>query len=685
MKFERHRIYKWVFFVWYFTLATAVSKGQETGEEEQRIENLAGQRETDEFESDAIDHPLRSPTIAFIKLNTVTIFQLLATGMVSRDQASQFIAYRKLMGPFISIYELQAVPGWDLETLHRLKPLLVKSQWELGRGAVEESKIKQLLVIRAARTLELSRGYRERDSLGATHYLGSPNQLSIRYHIKMGEVVQAGFTAEKDAGELFGKGAQKTGFDFYSYYILWCGGGLLRNVLVGDYTVNLGQGLLLWQSLAFSKTSDLGLVFRQSPVLRAYQSSGETIFQRGIATQLAMGAFEVNLFMARNRMDANLEMGTNGEWKVTSIIETGYHRSMAENEDRHRLRESVAGASLAIKKRSWHVALNGIAYQFNYPLEKQALPYNMYAIRGDHWLNAGLDYDFNFRNGHYFGELAFDRRGNKAFVTGAQLSVDPNVDLGWVFRHLGGKYRAMDGNAFTESAEPSNENGLWLGLNIRSGKAWKWSAYADLFSFPWLKYRIDGISGGKEFLLRCDYQRGHTLALGSTLRWENKPAADSMVNSLRPVTEMRRFSWRNQFDFVFSTRLRVRSRVEMVEIGKKEGLKSTGFLTNLDIFYGFKRPRLSVNSRVEWFDTDGYDSRIYTFENDVPYHYSVPAMFNSGFRYYLNVKISYDLKFTAGLKWAQTMYMGGTAIGSGWNEISGRKRSDLRIELLIKF
>jgi hypothetical protein len=63
----------------------------------------------------------------------------------------------------------------------------------------------------------------------------------------------------------------------------------------------------------------------------------------------------------------------------------------------------------------------------------------------------------------------------------------------------------------------------------------------------------------------------------------------------------------------------------------------------------------------------------------------VPALFGRGFRYYSNIKISYHSKFTMGLKWAQTIFQGVEKFGSGWDEVKGKKRSDLRVELLIKF
>lgn len=49
------------------------------------------------------------------------------------------------------------------------------------------------------------------------------------------------------------KGRQKAGFDFYSVHLFARRLGIIQSLAIGDFTVNLGQGLIQWQSLAFKK------------------------------------------------------------------------------------------------------------------------------------------------------------------------------------------------------------------------------------------------------------------------------------------------------------------------------------------------------------------------------------------------------------------------------------------------
>ena len=52
----------------------------------------------------------------------------------------------------------------------------------------------------------------------------------------------------------------------------------------------------------------------------------------------------------------------------------------------------------------------------------------------------------------------------------------------------------------------------------------------------------------------------------------------------------------------------------------------------------YKRPGFEVTGRVTWYDTDGWDSRIYFYERDVPQSFSTVAYYNKGAGAYLVVR-----------------------------------------------
>ena len=84
------------------------------------------------------------------------------------------------------------------------------------------------------------------------------------------------------------------------------------------------------------------------------------------------------------------------------------------------------------------------------------------------------------------------------------------------------------------------------------------------------------------------------------------------------------------------------------------------------------------------FDTDVYDSRIYAYEHDVLYSFSVPAYYYRGSRAYLIV--TYDIGRWSGLtvRLAQTFYINRDTSGSGLNEIDGPTRTEVKAQWRVK-
>jgi hypothetical protein len=95
----------------------------------------------------------------------------------------------------------------------------------------------------------------------------------------------------------------------------------------------------------------------------------------------------------------------------------------------------------------------------------------------------------------------------------------------------------------------------------------------------------------------------------------------------------------------------------------------------------FGKP-ISLNMRLLYYETDSYDSRIYTYENDVLYSFSIPAFYGKGFRYYLNLNYDVSKKITTWFRLAQTVYSNQTIIGSGLDEIQGNKKTEVKFQVL---
>ena len=129
----------------------------------------------------------------------------------------------------------------------------------------------------------------------------------------------------------------------------------------------------------------------------------------------------------------------------------------------------------------------------------------------------------------------------------------------------------------------------------------------------------------------------------------------------------------------------VRSRAELLWYDKNGGNSEKGFLTFFDIIYKPLLKNYSGNIRLQYFETDGYNSRIYAYENDVLFYYAIPVFFDKGWRYYLNINYDINSRVSFWLKWSQTIYDNKESVGSGLDEIPGSSRSEIRVLTRIFF
>ena len=93
----------------------------------------------------------------------------------------------------------------------------------------------------------------------------------------------------------------------------------------------------------------------------------------------------------------------------------------------------------------------------------------------------------------------------------------------------------------------------------------------------------------------------------------------------------------------------------------------------------------SGNIRLMYFETDDYNSRLYAYENDVLYSFSIPVFYDKGYRYYVNLNYDLGKKLTLWARWAQFIYTERETVGSGLDEIPKNRRSEVKLQLMYKF
>ncbi|GEO09142.1 ComEA family DNA-binding protein [Segetibacter aerophilus] len=677
----------------FFILPGAFARQENTSQLEddaiQQLENLA-ERQNGEPEDDAYLQAMDQYRKNKLNLNTADEDDLKRLHLLSELQVQSLISYKRVLGQLISIYELQSIPGWDVVTIQKLLPFVTvsTSQSLLDNLRQRLTSGRHSVLLRLQQVLEKSNGFIRADSI-ANRYPGSSGKVLFRYKYVFRNLFQFGITGDKDAGEQFLKGNQKQGFDFYSFHLFARKLGPIKLLALGDFTVNLGQGLIHWQSLAFKKSADITSVKRQADILRPYNSPGEYNFMRGAGITVGTKLFDFTAFASSRKLDGSLNNDTSqtNDDYISSILNSGYHRTPAEVEKKNRIIQRSFGGNISFKKDALHIGINAIAFNFLTPLIRNVTSYNQYAITGKSWSNYSVDYSYTYRNFHLFGEAAIDQNKSKAFVGGLLASLDEKIDASVVYRNIDQSYQTLYGNAFTESTFPTNEKGLFTGISIRPYTFLKIDAYADVFSFPWLKYRVDAPSKGSEYLLQVSYKPNKKIEVYTRFKNENKAFNLTGLNSFTRQVYLRpKDSWRTQITYNVSRQFTYHQRVEIMWFDRHEKSRSEqGFLLYVDGRFKPKTRPFAINARVQYFETDGFDSRLYAFENDVLYSYSIPQFMGKGLRYYMNASWDVNKKMTVWARWSQTIYSNQNSISSGLDKIQGNKRTEIKLQLLYNF
>jgi hypothetical protein len=662
---------------------------------QQRIEFIAEQLETEEIDLTNVvqqlnyyfDHPLN--------LNGATADELEELNLLSDVQISDLLLHIKLFGKLITIYELQSLEYWDLQTIQLVQPFVkVDDKLESLHISLKEA-VKQgnyELYMRYQTSPEEKTGYQQvPDSVlqaSNSYYYGNPDRYYSRFRYSYRTNLSIGVTGEKDAGEQFFRGAQKDGFDFYSAHAFFKGGKYLKALAVGDYQVQIGQGLNLWSGYAFGKTADVTNIKRSANPIRPYTSVDESRFMRGAAIDLGFGPFSLLAFASMKKVDASVladSLYDDLEF-VSSINLSGLHRTNSEIQKKDALTEKMAGANFRYRNRNFQLGIAGVYQGYDKDFNKSIQPYNQFDFRGKEMVSLSGDYSYVIRNFNFFGEASRSSySGNWANVHGVLFSLDSRASFSLLYRNYQKGYQTFYNNGFSEGSNTQNENGIYAGFKLKLSSAWTLNTYADFFAFPWMKYQVDAPTAGHELLIQPSYKPNKQLEIYARfrqqLRQKNSRDSDGTVT---PIEDVLQRNYRLNLSYAVSEFFTVKSRIEYVTINRPSNAPEDGLIITQDVLFKPKNLPFDLSLRYALFDTDSYDTRIYTYENNALYVFAVPAYYYQGSRGYMLIRYSFLKRFDLWVRYGTFIYNNRKTLGSGAEEIQGSKKSDVTVQLRIK-
>ena len=631
------------------------------------------------------EHPL--------SLNSATKEELGDLFFLNEVQIDEIVGYREKYKGFLSLYELQTLISIDSKTL----------QWLLYFVCAEPSvdyrtlKFKDYILkgtktvqLRYESVIERQKGYSQPDSSQTKNfYPGSPGKLYFRMVHKNGQRLSYGLTAEKDQGEQFFKGNQKSGFDFYSAHFFKIGGRRINTIALGDYHLSFGQGLTCWSGMTFRSFNDFASVYKSGSNISPYRSANEYNFLRGTAIKFKSNKSDFTLFYSNKLIDGNIlnadSLQTMDQEYFNLISFTGYHRTDTEMKNKKTVREQITGGHYTINLSKLKFGLTAAVGGYSKSIEKADKPVNYYDFSGKSFTNLGWDYTFSYMNFLVFGELGFDGK-TFANISSIFIKINPRLSTTLLYRNYPAAYHATYANAFRIGGETSNEKGLYFSFLYQLSKRIKINGYFDKFSFPWLKYQVDQPSAGYQYLFHAEYLLDYKTSMSARIKFDkrqtNLPENETCLNE---ITDIRKFSVKYGVDYRLSGQIRLETGLDYTKYYIQKGSTGEGFLLRQDIQFFALKEKLMLALRYCVFFTDDYASGIYSYENDMPGTFSIPVNYDKGARYYLLARYNLNEHTAFWFKLARTSFFDKTTVGSGLSEIQGNHKTDVKGELVWKF
>ena len=632
-----------------------------------------------------------------INLNQADADELRQLYLLSDAQIMNLLAHISRFGELREIFELQAVNGWDQYTIYQVLPFVtVYPPIEATKWTFKEvmKEGEHDLFLRYSRILEDQAGYSpisdaEYAENPNRRYLGSPDRVYARYRFRYKNNLSIGMTAEKDPGEEFFKGTQKRGFDFYSGHVYYEEKGWLRKFVVGDFQAQFGQGLTLWSGLGFGKSPFIASVKRNGLGIRPYTAVGENLFLRGGAITLGKGKTELTVLYSNKLIDANVTQidSTDTEIRVSisSFQQSGLHRTPNELADRKVIREQQMGGNLTYRSRKLTVGATYMASQWGAELDRSLQIYNQFEFNSNRNAVGGLNYNLIVRNMNFFGETAMSQNGGWATLNGVLMALDQRLTVAIVNRNFQRDYQNLYANVFAERSSPTNEKGTYVGIDFKPVRKWTITGYADYFTFPWLSYQADQPTSGYEYLAQLSHKPNKTSEY--YVRWrfrskdKNSPQTDQPIDYTNPWTQE---NFRIHFSYKPHLNLQLKTRAEWIRYQHEGQAAEKGFMLYQDVLFKKIGSPFTFSMRYALFNTDSYNSRLYAYENDVLYFFSIPAYSGTGSRVYAMTKWHLSRGVDLWVRYARWLYTDRNSVNSGLEAIDGNARSEIRVQLRVR-
>lgn len=401
----------------------------------------------------------------------------------------------------------------------------------------------------------------------------------------------------------------------YGAYLQLRNIGHLHSLVAGNFQASFGQGLVFAPAFHSGKSSYVASAGQTREGLRYYSSvDGAALHGLGATCRWNWG-------------------------KATRLDVSALYSMSHANDSTWR---HVLGANLTLRHKRLEVQLTAAEKLWSDSIRPyNNAAYNQHYFRGYNQAVIGASFRYNHGWFDLFGEVATaqNEKWGLGTIVGSRFYPTDGVSLVALYRYYSPYFDNALGYAFSETSRLGDENGGYLGFEVTRLRKWRFSGYADVFYFSGVKYGIPQ-AGTIGYDVLGEVRYNHQSKINNnqspitnhqwwlSLRLRARKKGTTSTYSARAQLDWSKGEWS----------LRTTADYNQSPITNNQSPLPYGVSLAQDIAYTFSRLPLALRLRAQFFDARNWDNRIYLYEHDVLYAFSIPASYGLGGRAYVCLK-----------------------------------------------
>jgi hypothetical protein len=550
----------------------------------------------------SIEHP--------ININTCTLNELLYVPLMSFETATAIISYRNTSGKIFSTREILMAKDIDTNEVKLLLPFLTtgfESSTDKKSSQKSRSPVKASLISRTIYGTEAANIYG--NGLPAVKTLTSTR-------IGYTDAYIAGGCIEKDAGE-------RNLADYKSFYFRANSFMGADFIILGDYTVEFGKGLLIWTPYRQIQTDNVS-----SPQMgfgtgiHEHSGTSESLFLRGVALGFNYNYFHLDFFTSSRSIDASLD----STGALISYIDlSGYHRTATELSRQSSAKENITGGILSVTNyHSYELKLLLQNDRYSAPMaQKLQIAQNS--------LSGSASFTFRQKAMLLNGECGYNNQKYGCLLNLKAVPL-PTSTLIISYRYYQPSFLGIHSSAVGRNfSNAAGEEGCYTGLRLLYRDI-TLNTYAD-FARSLAADRYGMSYTTSEYSTSCQIKSSTGLLHKIAMKFSVDEYPKKGFSFVTSETKTRFITWYD-LNVIPDKQLQIKTRVGYAIM--RDSLQHNGMLTYVQVKFAFNRSIL-ISGRVYFYNSADYESGFYISESEVPGYVITSHLYNDGVRYCLMV------------------------------------------------